>query len=293
MIQTNTFMSMNKKLLLSSVLLLTNLIFAGSVLLAQQQISFTTGLEKGAEFNLVLKSNGKVTIEGATKKKTNVYIVDAQTITLKGEILSFMCERGEISKIDLSQASSLELLTCNGNKLTELDVSKNPLLEEIVCFENEIKELDLSQQPNLKLIFCNNNQLTKIVCPQDNAEFAGLICYGNLLKGEPVDDIVKQLPSRKGMEEPGVLMFVDAQEDGNICTKKQVADAFEKGWIVYDSMEMPYNGSDDVSLQEILNQEQADIVTIYNLRGERMQQLEPGVNLICLSNGAVRKVIVK
>lgn len=286
-------MSMNKKLLLSSVLLLTNLIFAGSVLLAQQQISFTTGLEKGAELNLVLKSNGKVTIEGATKKKTNVYIVDAQTITLKGEILSFMCERGEISKIDLSQAASLESLTCNGNKLTELDVSKNPLLEEIVCFENQIKELDLSQQSKLGVLFCNNNQLTKIICPPNNTLFGGLICYSNRLKGAVVDDMIKQLPDRRAMDDAGILMFIDVQGEDNVCTKKQVADALQRGWVVYDSMELLYEGSDDVSLQEILNQEQADIVAIYNLRGERMQQLEPGVNLICLSNGTVRKVIVK
>ena len=49
-----------------------------------------------------------------------------------------------MKKLDLSQNTELDTLSCVGNELTELDLSKNEALVYIDCRDNSLQELDIS-----------------------------------------------------------------------------------------------------------------------------------------------------
>ena len=121
--------------------------------------------------------------------------------------------------------TALTTLNCSENRLTSLDVSKNTALTRLYCHNNQLTTLDVS----------NNTALTSS------------LCFSNQIKGKAMDALVASLPT---VSENWCSFYVidtkDANE-GNVCTKSQVAVAKEKGWAVYawsDSWQK-YDGSED------------------------------------------------
>ena len=99
-------------------------------------------------------------------------------------------------------------------------------LEELSCPLNRLISLDMSK--NTALIW--------------------LECYSNQIKGEEMDALVASLP----IVESGEFFVINTQDEneGNVCTKSQVAVAKEKGWTVYDLNgiwinRIEYEGSED------------------------------------------------
>ena len=159
------------------------------------------------------------------------------------------CSENQLTSLDVSKNTALTRLHCDRNPLASLDVSKNTALEFLTCKDIQLTELDVSKNVGLKCLVCNNNQLTKldvtnlthldkIACIQNRLEriivsgcdnLSTIFCYNNQIKGEAIDELIEDLPSRPGERE--LLGIVDTENEQNVMTKAQVAAARAKGWI--------------------------------------------------------------
>lgn len=75
---------------------------------------------------------------------------------------NLQCFSNQLTSIDVSNNTVLELLYCNTNQLSSLDVSSNPALKLLICGTNAIGTLDLTQNPNLYYLNTFGAQLTSL-----------------------------------------------------------------------------------------------------------------------------------
>ncbi|MBR7086621.1 MAG: hypothetical protein IKI47_03645, partial [Prevotella sp.] len=169
------------------------------------------------------------------------------------ELTGLWCHYNQMTSLDVSGLTLLTILQCDNNQLTSLDVSKNTALTSLICSSNnQLTALDVSKNTALKYLYCHSNQLTSLDV-SNNTALKRLECYKNQIKGEAMDALVASLPTA----ETGKFYVIDTKDEneGNFCTKSQVAVAKGKGWKVYDynggvydeNYEYPeYEGSDPV-----------------------------------------------
>ena len=167
------------------------------------------------------------------------------------------CWNNQLTSLDVSKNTALTNLWCHSNQLTSLDVSQNTALDWLQCYENQLTSLDVSQNTALTSLNCSSNQLTSLDVSQNTA-LRGLECYGNQIKGEAMDALVASLPTVEWGE--FIVINTNDENEGNVCTKSQVAVAKGKGWTVYDlnggNRPYPeYEGSDDATAKLLLNAE--------------------------------------
>ena len=161
--------------------------------------------------------------------------------------------------------SALTELYCGTNQMTSLDVSKNTALVTLQCYGNKLTSLDLSM----------------------NKALTGLSCEDNQIKGKAMDDLIESLP-KNSTDSKYVLGVFDAYvNEGNICTKAQVAAAKVKGWtVVYWNGEkyLKYEGSTKVSIiigdvNSDNTVDGADLVALVNMiLGKTDKKTEADVN---------------
>ncbi|RSC95781.1 leucine-rich repeat domain-containing protein [Tenacibaculum singaporense] len=113
-----------------------------------------------AEYVTNLNVNDPVT----NKDLPNVYskIKDLTGLESFPNLKRLDCFGNEITKIDLSQSSSISFLNCSENKIERLDVSKNPNLTYISCDYNKLTSLILGENPNIQSLYASYNQLTTL-----------------------------------------------------------------------------------------------------------------------------------
>lgn len=113
-----------------------------------------------AEYVTNLNVNDPVT----NKDLPNVYskIKDLTGLESFPNLKRLDCFGNEITKIDLSQSSSISFLNCSENKIERLDVSKNPNLTYISCDYNKLTSLILGKNPNIQSLYASYNQLTTL-----------------------------------------------------------------------------------------------------------------------------------
>ena len=90
------------------------------------------------------------------------------------------CAINQLTGLDVSKNTALDRLYCATNQLTSLDVSKNTLLTSLDCEDNQLTSLDVSKNTALEWLFCYNNQLTSLDV-SNNITLRGLKCYNNQL----------------------------------------------------------------------------------------------------------------
>ena len=186
------------------------------------------------------------------------------------------CDRNQLTSLDVSGCTALKTLSCGRNQLTSLDVSKNAALTELMCGYNQLTSLDVSKNTALTLLDCSNNQLTDLALSENvalthlscnynqltlldvakNTKLTDLRCYGNQIKGAAMDALVASLPTVKNGE--FIVINTKDENEGNVCTKSQVAAVKGKGWTVYDfngrySNRQEYEGSEDSTAKLLLN----------------------------------------
>ena len=71
-----------------------------------------------------------------------------------------VCDANDLTSIDVISNSRLRILNCENNDLTHLSVRANSNLEILYCNDNNIMRLDVSLNPVLKRLHCFNNALT-------------------------------------------------------------------------------------------------------------------------------------
>ena len=144
------------------------------------------------------------------------------------------CQDNQLSSLNVSGCTAMKVLYCRNNQLTLLNMSGCTALTTLSCHSNQLISLDVSHNISLTQLVCDNNQLTSLDV-SNNTELTYLDCFCNLIKGEEMDAVITSLPTVVS----GEFRVINTKDEneGNVCTKSQVAVAKEKGWRVCD-----YNG---------------------------------------------------
>lgn len=205
-----------------------------------QQISMTIGSDLvGQNKFITIKGVGDITIDGVKEEydpSRSSYTFTQQEVTIHGEVTDLTCSILGLTKLDLSQATSLTNLDCSYNSLTALDLSNTPKLKKLYCLNNQITQLSLNNLPNLADFNCSNNKITQITA-QDNAQLARCDIYLNSISEESMDAFIKALRTCDEST-PGVLIVIDTKNqkirEANKITNEQIKLARSKNWEVYD-----------------------------------------------------------
>ena len=224
----------------------------------ERVISMKTSKQKGEEIKLSIVAYGSVTVEGATEisgdQYNKKYSLDAEdgAIRIIGDVKRLSCGGNSLTELNVSQNDILEMLDCGVNPIEKLDLSNNGKLTNLNCPSNKLSELNLAALTKLSSLTCSNNQLsqldlsqntelTYLNCSQNqltgldlshNTKLTSVSCAINQIKGEEMDKLIESLPDRSGEEAKSRIKLISPYNEGNICTKAQVAKAKERGWIV-------------------------------------------------------------
>ena len=221
--------------------------------------------------------DGKLT-ENEIKDVTSIAVYEKNISTLKGieyfTSLTFLnCSSNQLTSLDVSKNTALTTLSCSSNQLTTLDVSNNTALTWLDCYSNRLTILDVSKNTALTWLDCYSNQLSSLDVSQ-NPSLRTLQCYRNHIKGKAMDDLISSMPYNSTGKIYGFFVVSTADDDeGNVCTKSQVAAIKAKGWtpVYWDGTSwQEYEGSDDYQYaQGDVNADGevgiGDIITITNV----------------------------
>ena len=75
------------------------------------------------------------------------------------DLTSFWCFNNQLSTLDLSKNTKLEVLNCSTNQLEDLNVYSNINLVSIDAFANKIKHFDIKNNINLTQLSISDNEL--------------------------------------------------------------------------------------------------------------------------------------
>lgn len=186
--------------------------------------------------------------------------------------------------------TALTKLYCSGNKLTSLDVSKNTALTQLYCSDNKLTSLDVSKNTALTALECYKNQLTSLDVSKNTA-LSRLYCYSNQIKGVEMDNLISSLP-QNATNDIYYFRVIDPTDknEGNVCTKAQVANIKAKGWIpqCYDGSHWgEYEGSEPSGISNVTIDGQTG-TPVFSLSGQRHAAPKKGINIV-----GGKKIIIK
>ncbi len=169
-------------------------------------ITLQTGKAVGTK--LIMRVDGKnISLEGVKEKDVfgayELYTLESNQVTIKGDIRVLECPRSKISSLDIKGAASLDSLSCFSNDLTSLNLQETPKLRYLNCaFNGTFSEINLTKLPLLEeahmsslhltaLDLSGNKALVRLNCAMNklntldlsnNKELTYLWCYGNQIK---------------------------------------------------------------------------------------------------------------
>ena len=110
------------------------------------------------------------------------YTADGTTMTVYGDLTGFSCSSNgaNLTALDPSHNTQLEILYCSNNQLSSLDVSNNTPLTYLGCSSNPLSSLDVSHNTQLKELSCCSNSLSSLDVSK-NTQLEILDCYSNRL----------------------------------------------------------------------------------------------------------------
>ena len=77
------------------------------------------------------------------------------------------CFDNQLTSLDVSNNTALNILFCQNNSLTSIDVSQNTALTNLSCLNTNLTILDVSQNTALSNLDCSYNQLTSLNVSQN------------------------------------------------------------------------------------------------------------------------------
>ena len=242
-------------------------------------------------------------ITGKTATVKNIENADVWTITINGdETRSFTCDNetkeylfleyiyifpglqwhAEVSSNDKRTATDFTIVessTKNSYKLTKSRKKPFNIGTETAYFSVSGENYEASLEPSI------NNDWYFISTDQKDvyAEYTSLFTEAaNLLKNEKLNGQESVLGAIKtALQETAKGTFETSNADINKL-KATIADANK-------AIEDITNGISNTSD----NLENAEITSIYSANGTRKAQLTKGINIVKMSNGAVKKILVK
>lgn len=117
---------------------------------------------------------------GSFIKEDSPSITDFAGIEAFKNLKVLICSGNSISKLDLSNNTSLEKLEVDGCGLTKLNINGNKELKKLSCKNNELYDLDLSQNEKLSYLDVNHNKLNVLSLNQ-NPKLTKVNCSQNRL----------------------------------------------------------------------------------------------------------------
>ena len=184
---------------------------------------------------------------------TSIDIRSKQIKNLKGieyftALTTLKCGYNQLTSLDVSNCTSLTILECYYNQLTSLDVSNCTALTDLQCHNNQLTSLDVFKNTALKYLECSSNQLTSLDVSKNTA-LTNLNCYRNKINCSNMDNLINSLRQNNTTSTYNFRVIDNRNGDeGNVCTKSQVAAVKAKGWTpnYYNgSSWVEYEGSED------------------------------------------------
>ena len=209
----------------------------------------------GTPVRIVSGSNTQDITVGTDWIGRATYTANGTEMTVYGDIIGFDCSSNgaNLTAIDPSHNTQLEILYCSSNQLSSLDVSHNTQLTELYCSSNQLSSLDISHNTQLTMLSCSNNslnsldisqntQLTVLNCNNNslnsldishNTQLKELSCYDNQLSTAALDSIYCALPDRTGVEAGKIVPIVNASSSNAATVKATTkSNATSKNWKV-------------------------------------------------------------
>ena len=277
-----------------------------SINVYSKQISTLKGIEYFTELTYLDCGNNLLSTLDVSKNTKLTYLdcsvnqLSSLDMSQNTKLRELACPYNQLSSLDMSQNIELTKLYCYDNQLSSLDVSQNTELTKLSCSWNPLSSLDVSKNMKLTSLSCGWNQLSSLDVSQ-NPNLADLYCCGNQIKGDAMDKLIESLPRNETERTYELYLYNDVwwndveHNEGNVCTKEQVARIKEKGWIpyYYDSdiqWWLEYEGMDEADgiAQPIIESIDKN-AAIYNLAGQRVTQ--PTRGGIYIING--KKMLMK
>ncbi len=115
-----------------------------------------------------INTNGDGEIQVSEAEATNDVSVSGYNINDLTGIEAFInltfleCSNNNLTTIDISNNTELEIFECYNNQLTSINVSQNTPMYQFECRFNQLSSLDLSNNPNLVLLSMGNNDITQL-----------------------------------------------------------------------------------------------------------------------------------
>ncbi|GAL65388.1 T9SS type B sorting domain-containing protein [Jejuia pallidilutea] len=150
---------------LDDVVPTANIINITSLTISNKNIQNLTGIEDFAALSqLFVQDNQLSSID----------------VSANSNLQIFWCFNNLLSVIDVSNNPNLISLRCEENNLTTLDLSRNSELNVLTCGNNNLLNLDVSLNTKLNRLICSNNNLTSLDLSK-NPDLSQLSCDGNEL----------------------------------------------------------------------------------------------------------------
>ena len=189
---------------------------------------------EGTPVRIVSGSNTQDITVGTSWTGTATYTADGTSMTVYGDLTGFNCSGNgaNLTAIDPSHNTQLEILYCSSNQLSSLDVSHNTQLTELYCSSNQLSSLDISHNTQLTMLSCSNNSLNSLDISH-NTQLKELSCYNNQLSTAALDSIYCALPDRTGVEAGKIVPIVNASSSNAATVAATTkSNATSKNWKV-------------------------------------------------------------
>ena len=171
-------------------------------------------IDKGAEFDIYVKSNkpvyidyGNGTIEanavtkgdGTEEKISGTAAGSSIKLYTDGDLTYLKVNNEKVSGVDASPSTKLDELDISGCSIKALDTSKNTELKTLDCADNGLTSLDTSKNTKLENLDCSKNDLTSLKIPES---LKTLDCSDNALDYSTLPEEAADLGSGKFTVEP-------------------------------------------------------------------------------------------
>ncbi len=144
-----------------------------------------------ANFKTYLVNNSSINTNGDSEIQVSeanaftggIYVDDLNISDLTGieeftSIYQLICSNNQLTNIDISNNTNLQILNCSYNQLTSLDITNNNNLSTLICQNNLLTSLN-ANIPSLSTLLCQNNLLTSLDI--SNANWNNIDCSNNQL----------------------------------------------------------------------------------------------------------------
>jgi len=89
-------------------------------------------------------------------------IADMTGIEAFVNITNLYCGFNQLTSLDLSSNTQLEMIYCQNNAITDLNINGLTNLTFLFCSDNQLENLDVSTNTNMEMLWCYSNQIATL-----------------------------------------------------------------------------------------------------------------------------------